>query len=164
MRLDDSNRVGQELNLLFTKIEIGELDDAYEELLRLIRHPQARTYTAHLSADVGALAYATGDFAIGREYYQRAIQIAKGKSEPTTEALARAYFARAANQSGDPNAENIKSEMLAAVEKLPSPGALYIMRGLATGDQRLAIEQLAAKRVATRKWAWDQVTNTLTIF
>ncbi len=164
MRLDDSNRLGQELNLVFTRIQLGEVDEAYQDLIRLSRNPHSKNYVAHFAADVGALAYATGDFAVGREYYRRAIQIAKNKSEPITEALARAYFARAAKNSSDPNSDAIRNEMMAAVEKLPSPGALYIMRGLETSDQQAAIDRIAQKRVATRKWAWDQVTNTLKIF
>jgi len=164
LRLDESARLGQQLNLLFTRIHLGDTEEALQGLIKLSTHPQAVNYTAHLAADFGALAYVTGDHSIGREYYNRAIQIARTKQEPFTEALARAYFARAARASGDPSAESIKCEMLASVKLLPSAGALYIMGSLETGAGRAAIDNLASKRVATKKWTWDQVTNTLKIF
>lgn len=164
LRFDESERFGQQLNLLFTRIHLGDTDEAFQSLMKLSAHPQAITHTAHLAANLGALAYVTGDHLIGREYYNRAIQIARAKQEPFTEAIARAYYARAARDSFDPLAESIKSEMLAAVKMLPSAGALYIMSGLETGSRRAAIDSIASKRVATRQWTWDQVANVLKIF
>lgn len=161
IKADGGQNLALHLNLLFTKIQSGDVDFALDELMRLASHPEASSYTAHMLANAGALAYASEEADLGREFYSRAINAARMRHEPHTEALARAFFARAAVLSADPSAENVVVESATAVEKLPNPGAIYIMRTLVDEDRKLLLEKRASARVARRKWEWDAATNTL---
>jgi tetratricopeptide (TPR) repeat protein len=161
IRIDGGEAFSLELNLLFTRIQMGEVDTAYEDILRLSARPEAKQHAAHMYANAGALAYTTGDFALARSYYLRAIQIARAKGSASTEALARAFFARAAAQHCDPSAEAIVKESTASVMRLPSPGAIYVMRSLVDAGKQDILGQTASARVARRRWEWDAATNTL---
>lgn len=161
IRIDGGETFVLELNLLFTRIQMGELDRAYEDILRLATRLEAKQHAAHMYANAGALAYATGDFVLARSFYARAIHVARAKGAPSTEALAKAFFARAATLHGDPNAEVISQESAASVVRLPSPGAIYVMQSLVNAGKRKALGETAAARVATRRWEWDAATNTL---
>jgi tetratricopeptide (TPR) repeat protein len=161
IRLEGKDTGSSQLNLLFIRIEQGDIEGAHEDLLRLAKRAESRPYAVHIYADAGALAYATGDFKQGQFYYQKAIKLARAKGAVSEEALARAFFARAATRHGDPNAENVVRDTAAAVERLPSAGAIHIVRRLVDSDQSRMLEQVAAKRIAQKKWTWDSVTNTL---
>lgn len=157
----DGNAVEPALNLLFSKIQAGDLDEAMGEFLRLSRHPELKRYAHHYLANGGALAYALGDFERGRQLYQRAIRAARAKGEPSSESLARAFFARIATNAGDPQASAIVQEAADAVPRLPSVGAIYIVQGLVDPSKRKDLKATAAARVAQRKWHWDAISNTL---
>jgi len=157
----DGHSFGTELNLCFTRIQCGELEAAFEDIVRLGKNSEAKTYATHLLANWGALAYAAGEIDIGRQAYQQAIRSARARNLTSTEALARAYFARAATLAGDPEAPTIVSEAATGVQRLPSPGAIYMMQSLASADERKRLEAAASARVATRKWEWDAARNTL---
>jgi len=161
IRIDGTDLVGLQMNLLFTRIQIGEVDQAHEDIIRLARRPEAKQYTTHLLANAGALAYATGDFPIGRAFYQRAIQAARARSNAPEEALARAFFAKNATVYGDPAAVSIVNDASTAVARLPSPGATYVLRNLVDAEVRKQLELAADRRVAKRQWEWDAATNTL---
>ena len=149
------------MNLMFTRIQNGELDIAHADILRLAKHSEAKAHAAHLLANAGALAYATGDLALGREFYERAIRAARAKGEPYTEALARAFYARAAALHSDEQAQAIIALSANAVERLPSAGAIHIVRALADTKTRGSLARMASARVAKLRWEWDAATNTL---
>lgn len=155
------NSLPLQMNLLFVNIQSGSLDLAYTDLLKLSRHQDAKKHAPHLLANAGALAYAVGESVLAKDYYQRAIAAARRAGEPGTEALARAFFARAAAQYGDPSAQEIILESTAAAERMGHPGAIYVVRSLVNSERRKALELAAAKRVAKRRWEWDAATNTL---
>ena len=161
IRLEGKETGSSQLNLLFVRIQQGELDGAHTDLLRLAMRPESKPHAVHIYADAGALAYATNEFELGQYYYQKAIKLARAKGSTSEEALARAYFARAASKHGDPSAPMIVQEAAAGIELLPSPGAIHIVRRLVDAKQRRALEDVAAKRIAHTKWTWDAVTNTL---
>ena len=134
------------------------------ELVRLAKHPEAKKHSVHLLANAGALAFATGENELGKEFYQRAIRMAQASNEPAMEALARAFFARAAAESGDPQAAAIIEETAKTVERLSSPGAIHVVRELVDPSKREHLEATATGRVAKRKWEWDAASNTLRTF
>ena len=157
--------IGLNLNLLFTQIQQGvDLNGAYEDLLRMARRPDAKAYWPHIVANFGALAYVIGgteDMKFARDCYQRAIQLTRARNETHSEALARAYFARAAVAAGDPSAPLILEESAAAVERLPNAGAIVIVRSLVDAKTQQQLEMTALKRIAKRRWEWDAASNTL---
>lgn len=157
--------LGLNLNLLFTSIQHGgDLNAAYQELLRLAKHDDAKAYAPHILANAGALAYMLGepdDIVVARDYYRRAIQAARARGDVHTEALARAYFARAAINAGDPTAAAICDESAATVERLPNTGAIVIVRSLVNATTRQHLEATALKRIAKRHWEWNAASNTL---
>lgn len=157
----DGQDLGQALNLLFSKIQAGDLDDAMDELIRLGKHPDLKRYATHYLANGGALAYAIGDFEQGRLLYERAIRSARARSEPYSESLARAFFARIATSLGDPQAQAIVQEAADAVPRLPSAGAIYVVQKLVDELKREKLQATASARVAKRSWQWDAISNTL---
>ena len=164
VRADGGLSFALSLNLLFTKIQSGDVDAAFEELIRLGNRPEAKLHATHILANAGALAYATGELTLGKEFYSRAINAARGRAEPHTEALARAFFARAATVASDPSAESIVLESATSVERLPNPGAIHVMRMLVDAKRRQQLEATIFARVAKRKWQWDAASNTLRTF
>jgi hypothetical protein len=161
IRVDDSWNFPSQLNLMFTRVQNGDLDTGYADLLRLAKHPEAKAHAAHLLANAGALAYATGERALGREFYERAIRAARAKGEPHTEALARAFYARAAAHHSDEQAPTIIDLSAKAVERLPSAGAIYVVKALTDPKTQTSLDIKASARVAKRRWEWDAATNTL---
>ena len=157
----DGDELGPALNLLFSKIQAGDLDDAMGDFLRLSRHQDLKQYAHHYLANGGALAYALGDFENGRQLYQRAIRAARARGEPSSEGLAWAFFARIATNAGDPQAAAIVQEAADAVPLLPSAGAIYVVQGLVDASKRQDLRATASARVAQRKWHWDAISNTL---
>jgi tetratricopeptide (TPR) repeat protein len=157
----DGDELGPAMNLLFSKIQAGDLDDAMEDFLRLGRHQSLKQYATQYLANGGALAYALGDVANARQLYQRAIRSARARGEPATEGLARAFFARIATDAEDPQAPAIVQEAVEAVPLLPSAGAIYLVQGLVNASKRRDLQAAASARVAKRKWHWDAITNTL---
>ncbi|MCV2352629.1 hypothetical protein LNV09_00480 [Paucibacter sp. B2R-40] len=157
----DGDDIGPALNLLFAQIQAGDLDDAMEDFLRLGRHPDLKMHATHYLANGGALAYASGDFELGRQLYQRAIKSARMRGEPYSEGLARAFFARIATNVGDPQANTIVHESAEIVSRLPSVGAIYVVQGLVDAKKRKELQTTASARVAKRAWRWDAITNTL---
>ena len=161
VRVDEEESLPTSLNLIFSQIQAGDLDAAYLAVLRLSKHSDAKKFSAHILANAGALAYATGEHKLGGEFYQRAIQAARVRSDRHTEALATAFYARTAIASADEKAEEILKDAVEKVERLPSPGAIYMLRGLVGSVRRSQLDATAASRVAKRRWEWDVATNTL---
>lgn len=157
----DSDNLGLALNLLFSKIQAGDVDHAMEEYLHLGRHPNIKQYATQYLANGGALGYALGDIDNARTLYQRAIRFARARSEPTSEGLAWAFFARIATSADDPQAEAIVQEAMQAVLRLPSAGALYVVQGIVNASKRKDLKEAASARVAKRQWHWDAISNTL---
>ncbi len=161
IRVDDSASFTSQMNLMFTRIQTDDVQGAHVDLLRLAKHPDAKKHSAHILANAGALAYRTGDMALGREFYERSIRAARANGEAHTEALAMAFYARAAALSGDVNAQSIIGQSAARIERLPSLGAIYVIRSLVDQSTRSALEATASARVAKRRWEWESTTNTL---
>ena len=161
----NADDIGLNLNLLFTRIQLGgDLSAAYRSLLYLAKRPDAKNYATHILANMGALAYMTGDvedMKLAREFYQRAIQVARSRNQVHTEALARAYFSRAAANAGDPQSVAILAESTPLVERLPNAGAIVIVRSLVDVKTQQQLEATALKRIAKRRWEWDAASNTL---
>lgn len=135
-----------------------------DEFVRLGRHADIARHASHYLANGGALAYASGDFDLARRLYQRSIKSARARGEPHSEALARAFFARIAVHTGDPQAKSIVDESSEIVRRLPNEGALYVIQNLVDSTTRSDLQATASRRVAKRGWHWDAITNTLTLF
>ena len=161
LRVDGSEDFVLSLNVLFARIQEGDFEGTEQTLQDLGSKPQAKEHAVHLFANAGAMAYASKDWQLGRDFYENSIKIARRRGDANEEALARAFFARAATMYCDPNASSILSESAAAVEKLPSPAAIYVVKKLVDSDFRKRLELVAEKRVAKRHWQWDATTNTL---
>lgn len=157
----DVGDLGSALNLMFSKVQVGDLTDAMDDFLRLGKHADIKKYATQFLANGGAIAYALGDFEHARQFYQRAIRAARTRGEPYSEALARAFFARIATQVGDPQAAEIVQESADAVPRLPSAGAIYVLQSLVNGSKQLDLQATAISRVAKAEWRWDAVSNTL---
>lgn len=157
----DGDELGPALNLLFTKIQAGDLDDAWEDLLRIGRRSDLKPHAHHVLANAGALAYAVGDFELAQNLYRRAIRTAQIGGQPTSEALARAFFARIASAAGDPQADAIVRDAADVVPRLPNAGAIYVVQGLVDATKRKSLLATASARVAKRRWQWDAISNTL---
>ncbi len=151
------------LNLNFSRIECGAFEDATAQLVELSRASDVGKHSAHLFANAGALSYATGDIEGGRELYQRAIDAAKSRSETNTEALVRAFSARAAVKYGDLQRDEIVQKVMEYSSLHSNPGATHVLRRLVDKVSRDKLEATAKKKVAKQKLSWDSVTNTLTI-
>jgi tetratricopeptide (TPR) repeat protein len=157
----DADDIGPALNLLFSKIQAGDLDEAMEDFVRLGRHHDLKLHVTHYLANGGALAYALGDIENARQLYERAIRSARNRGEPFSEALARAFFARIATSAGDPQAAAIVKEASDAVTRLPSAGAIYVTQSLVDSTKREDLKATASARVAKHRWHWDAISNTL---
>jgi tetratricopeptide (TPR) repeat protein len=149
------------LNKIFVRTELGKLDGAEAELLQVASRPDAKDHAVHILANAGAIAYSNGASENGRDFYLRAIKVARSRGSVSEEALARAYFARAALLHGDPKAAEIVKEAEEGVRLLPSPGAIHIVSRLVGDKERRALEAVADNRVAKVRWAWDALSNTL---
>jgi len=161
MRVEGGEKLTLLLNKLFAKIQLGELDESYIELLKLTQHPDAKSHAVHLCADYGALAYATGSLDEGRTFYGKAVEIARKRGDRHSEGQALAYFARAAIAYDDPKSEEILERANKQVLELPSQGAIYVVSRLVTTEKRIALLEVAAARVKKRQWSWDAASNTL---
>jgi len=157
----DGDNFALSLNRLFSQIQTGDLEGAGEELTRLGRRPDVKSHATHFLANVGALAYSIADFELGRKMYQHAIRSARRRSEPRSEALARAFFARMATEAGDPQADRIVKEQAEIVVRLPSVGAIYVMQGLTSEPKRQELKAISLARNAKQKWQWDSISNTI---
>lgn len=161
IRIEDDEKMALQLNRLFAKIQLGQIDDAYIELLKLTQDRSAKSHAVHLCADYGALAYATADLDQGRFFYERAIEIARKRSDSHSEGQALAFFARAAIAHNDPNVASILEQANSRVLKLPSQGAIYVVSHLVNEEKRKALVAAATARVQKREWSWDAASNTL---
>ena len=161
IRIEDDEKMALQLNRLFAKIQLGQIDDAYIELLKLTQHRDAKSHAVHLCADYGALAYATSDLDQGRFFYERAIEIARKRNDSHSEGQALAFFARAAIALNDPNVATILEQANSRVMKLPSQGAIYVVSRLVNEEKRRALVATATARVQKREWSWDAASNTL---
>jgi tetratricopeptide (TPR) repeat protein len=154
----------KQLNLLFLKIQSGNLEDSIEEFQGMRNHPNWGDCAIQYYANGGALAYALGEFEQGRKMYQKAIQLARNRSEPHLEGLARAFFARVSTVAGDELSSHIIQESAEIVPRLPSLGAIYIMQQLVDLPKYEELKRLTSARMAKRKWKWDQNLNIMSIF
>lgn len=161
IRIEADEKMTLQLNRLFAKIQLGQIDDAYPELIRLTKHSDAKSHAVHLCADYGALAYASDDLDQGRLFYERAIELARKRNDPQSEGQALAFFARAAIAHKDPNAVEILERANNRVSKLPSQGAIYVVSHLVNEEKRKALVATATARVKKRVWSWDAASNTL---
>lgn len=161
IRIEESEKLALHLNRLFAKIQMGEIDESYAELLRLSKHRDAKSHAVHLLADYGALAYSTGDVIQGRMFYERAIELARKRHDTHSEGQAQAYFARAAIAHADPQGMEILDRANKQVVRLPSQGAIYVVSRLVSEEKRKALITAATARVQKREWSWDAASNTL---
>jgi tetratricopeptide (TPR) repeat protein len=161
IRIEESEKLALHLNRLFAKIQLGEIDDSYSELLRLSKHTDAKAHAIHLLADYGALAYSTGDISQGRLFYERSIELARKRHDTHSEGQALAYFARAAIAHNDPKGMEILDRANKQVVKLPSHGAIYVVSRLVSEEKRKVLVEAATARIQKREWSWDSASNTL---
>jgi hypothetical protein len=161
IRIEHGDRLILQLNRLFAKIQLGQIDESYAQLLRFSQHTDARSHAVHLLADYGALAYATGDILQGRLFYERSIELARKRHDSHSEGQALAFYARAAIAHGDPQVTEILERASKQVTKLPSQGAIYLVSRLVDEERRKALVAAATKRVQKREWSWDAASNTL---
>lgn len=164
IRIEHEERLILQLNRLFAKIQLGQIDESYAELLRLSQHSDAKSHAVHLLADYGALAYATADILQGRLFYERAIELARKRHDTHSEGQALAFYARAAIAHGDPQVTEILERANKQVMKLPDQGAIYLVSRLVDEERRKALVAAAAARVQKREWSWDAASNTLRLF
>lgn len=161
IRTEESEKLVLLLNRLFAKIQLGHVDDALTDLLKLTQHPDAKLHAVHICADYGALAYASGHVDQGRVFYERAIEIARKRNDGHSEGQALAFFARAAIAHGDPQFAEILDRANKQVIKLPSQGAIYVVSRLVSEEKRKALLDTATARIQKREWSWDAASNTL---
>jgi hypothetical protein len=161
IRIEDDEKMVLQLNRLFAKIQLGQIDDANVELFKLTQHSDAKSHAVHLLADYGALAYATADTTQGRLFYEKAIQTARKRNDSHSEGQALAFFARAAIAHKDPNVGEILAQANSRVTELPSQGAIYVVSRVVNEEKRKALVDTATARVQKREWSWDAASNTL---
>lgn len=161
IRVADDEKLYLLLNRLFAKIQLGQIDDSFTELLRLAKHRDAKAHAIHLLANYGALAYATGDLLQGRLFYEQAIEMARKRRDSHSEGQALAFYARAAIAHGDPQVFEILDRANKQVSKLPSQGAIYVVSRLVSEEKRKALVATATDRIQKREWSWDSASNTL---
>lgn len=149
------------LNLNFSRIETGAIDQAALDLVELSRRDDAAEHVTQILANFGALSYATGDVETAREMYRRAANAARSRGDMSAEGLARAFFARAAVKYADDARDEIVQEATEFGGLSLSPGATYVVKRLVDKELREKLEQAAAKKVARQKLVWDPKTNTL---
>ena len=159
--IGDEEKSSLQLNRLFAKIQLNEIDESYIELLRLSKHTDAKAHAVHLLANYGALAYATGDHVQGRLFYEKSIEVARKRHDAHSEGQALAFYARAAVAHLDPQVTQILERASKQVLKLPSQGAIYVVSRLVSEEKRKALISAASSRVQKREWSWDAATNTL---
>ena len=163
LELEKEHDTGDLLNLNFSRIETGALDEALPQLLKLSKVADASKHRAQILANAGALTYAEGGIEEGRDLYEAAARTAKAAGDLKTEALVRAFFARASVKYGDPQSANI----IAAVAKLPTlnlnPSATHVVRRLVDEETKKRLESSSRGRVAKQKLEWDSVNNILTL-
>lgn len=161
--LESKPTIADLLNLNFCRIETGATVEANETLLELSRDPDIASHKSHFLANAGALAYAIGDHKSGAELYQKAIASTKAASDTRTEALVRAFFARAAVKYGDPGRDEILEVATKASLQLANPGATYVLAQLSNEATRKKLEASAQSKIAKHQIDWDQLSNTLTL-
>jgi tetratricopeptide (TPR) repeat protein len=161
IRIEDEEKLSLQLNRLFSKIQLGEIEGCAEELMRLAKHKSAKSHAVHLIADFGALAYATRDFDNGRKYYEQAIELARKLHDSQSEAQALAFFARASIAHRDPYSSVILERASKKVPLLSSPGAIYVVSRLVDQRIRQALIATSVARVLKREWSWDSASNIL---
>ena len=161
VRAEGKASISSLLNRIFVRTQLGKADGVEAELSQLAARPDAKDHAVHILANAGAIAYSNGWLEEGRDFYQRAIKVARSRGAVSEEALARAYFARAALLHGDPRATEIVKEAEDSVRLLPSPGAIHIVSHLVGDKERRALAAVADSRVAKARWSWDALSNTL---
>lgn len=152
---------GDLLNQNFSRIETGAFDEAARQLVVLSQREDANKHRAQVFANAGALAYAAGDIVSGRELYERGATVAKVAGDLRTEALVRAFFARAAVKYRDPQNAHIVAETAALGSLGSNPSATFVMRRLVDQETKRRLEASAATRVARQTLEWDAVNNIL---
>jgi len=161
--LESEHRTGDLLNQNFSRIETGALRQASAQLVQLSRAKDADKHRPQVLANAGALAYASGEFELGRDWYLKAAAAAKSAGEFRTEALVQAFFARAATKYGDPHAQKVIDD----VSKLPgisgNPSAAHVVRRLVSDQIRKALEASVEREMPKQKLTWDSLSNILTI-
>ena len=160
-RLNPSDNIVSRLNLVYLKIQEGQLEGLQGEIDLLARHQDARSHSTQFAANAGALAYSTGSLQQAREFYCESIKNARKKGDHNGEALASAFFARAAIRHADPKVDQILSESHAIVQKSSNPGAIYVMSRLVEPKIRRELEEKAKLQIPLRQWQWDAISNTL---
>lgn len=161
IQIEHDDRLSFQLNRLFAKIQLGQVDESYAQLLRFSQHVDAKSHAVHLLANYGALAYAADDILQGRLFYERSIELARKRHDLHSEGQALAFYARAAIAHGDPKATEILERANKQVTKLPSQGAIYVVSRLVDESRRKALIAAATERVKKREWSWDAASNTL---
>ena len=108
------------------------------------------------------LFYANGDFAHGKQGYERAIATAARSSEHATASLARAYHARSAMRFAAPNREEIYREAIDTATKLKHVDALEVINRIRPNQ---AVNQnLRALSEKNRKpFIFDRARNLLIV-
>lgn len=161
LQLEDKPSLVASLNLNFSHIENERLEEASGELVALSGRSDANESLAQILANAGALCYARGEFEEGRKYYEQGAIAAKNRSDLATEALVRAFFARAAVKYGDPHAEAIVRASADFPHMNLSPGGTHVVRKLVSSSIRQKLERSSNSKVARSKLEWDPKTNIL---
>lgn len=161
IELEDEPDIAGLLNQNFSRIETGALEIASHQLIQLSKDPEAPHHRAQILANAGALAYASGGHSVGRDLYERAAVAAKLNNDLRTEALVRAFAARAAIKYGDPQSTEVLAAASTFAHLSLSPSATHVARRLVDEETRRRLEASAEKRVARQQLQWDPVTNVL---
>jgi len=163
IELDGNKSLSPRLNILFANIKCGQIAGSVHDLQQIARLPGAKDHATHILANAGALAYATHDFDLARDFYRRAVSAAKVRGERETASRAHAFFARSAAESHDPQLDSILKDAIELVEQVPSPAATYVLQQLVAKPERYRLQQSAEARIAKREWHWDALANTLSL-
>jgi tetratricopeptide (TPR) repeat protein len=161
LELKSDGDTGDLLNQNFSRIETGAFDEAARQLMQLSLRQDATEHRAQVLANAGALAYAAGDVFAGRELYERGAAAAKASGDLRTEALVRAFFARAAVKYHDPRSADIVQDAANLQTLSLNPSATFVMRRLVDEETKRKLELSAENRVARHRLEWDALNNVL---
>lgn len=161
LEMENENSTGTLLNLNFSRIETGALEQATTQLIHLSKALDAKDHRSQILANAGALAYSGLNFELGRMLYSEAAKAAKAISDTRTEMMVRAFFSRAAVKYGDPQAQQILAETSSNQNLKVNPSATFVVGRLVDIELQRRLEATARKRVAKQQLEWDPATNVL---
>ncbi|MEO7326589.1 MAG: hypothetical protein ABIW82_17345 [Dokdonella sp.] len=153
----DPNDASLTASLAYSLAAEGRLTEAEEAVRRLIQ-VGGTAYMPYAQATLGLIAMRQGLTDQGDSLYLGAIDAFARAKNFSTEAVCRAYYARAANDTGHPDREKILKAASDAVAKHPSPDGILLLSDLGA-KEILGTTKEPGRRLY--QWVLDPVANAL---